>query len=251
LSFPTSLQHFLPFGCHKSSKFAPLRKTFEILWNTLKLALQELGKNKLRTFLSLFGVTIGIFCIIGVLATVSSLEKNIQDGVKSLGSNTIYIDKWDYQGGAEYPWWKYVNRPSPKLIETKLIREKINANINIVFNFSTQSFIEFDNNKLDGINYHGITEEFDKIQPIDIQYGRYLNQMEFDYGSPSIIIGYDNAEKLFGNPEKAVGKEVDLRNKKAIIVGVMRKQGKSFIEGWQFDQSIVLSYRFMKQMFVQ
>jgi putative ABC transport system permease protein len=225
-----------------------MRKTFEILWNTLKLAVQELGKNKLRTFLSLFGVTIGIFCIIGVLATVSSLEKNVQDGVKSLGSNTIYIDKWDYQGGAEYPWWKYVNRPSPKLIETKLLREKISADINIVFNFSTQSFIEFDNNKLDGINYHGITEEFDKIQPIDIQYGRYLNQMEFDYGSPSIIIGYDNAEKLFGNPEKAVGKEVDLRNKKAIIVGVRKKQGKSFIEGWQFDQSIVLSYRFMKQM---
>jgi putative ABC transport system permease protein len=225
-----------------------MRKTFEILWNTLKLAVQELGKNKLRTFLSLFGVTIGIFCIIGVLATVSSLEKNIQDGVKSLGSNTIYIDKWDYQGGAEYPWWKYVNRPSPKLIETKLLREKINADINIVFNFTAQSFIEFDNNKLDGINYHGITEEFDKIQPIDIQYGRYLNQMEFDYGSPSIIIGYDNAEKLFGNPEKAVGKEVDLRNKKAVIVGVIRKQGKSFIEGWQFDQSIVLSYRFMKQM---
>lgn len=225
-----------------------MRKTLEIVWTTLKLAVQELGKNKLRTFLSLFGVTIGIFCIIGVLATVSSLERNIQDGVKSLGSNTIYIDKWDYQGGAEYPWWKYVNRPSPKLIETKLIREKVNANINIVFNFTTQSFIQYENDKLDGINYHGITEEFDKIQPVEIQYGRYLNQLEFDQGTASILIGYDNAEKLFGNAEKALGKVVDLRNKKAVIVGVIKKQGKSFIEGWQFDQSILLSYRFMKQM---
>jgi putative ABC transport system permease protein len=225
-----------------------MRKTLEIVWTTLKLAVQELGKNKLRTFLSLFGVTIGIFCIIGVLATVSSLERNIQDGVKSLGSNTIYIDKWDYQGGADYPWWKYVNRPSPKLIETKLIREKVNANINIVFNFTTQSFIQYENDKLDGINYHGITEEFDKIQPVEIQYGRYLNQLEFDQGTASILIGYDNAEKLFGNPEKALGKVVDLRNKKAVIVGVIKKQGKSFIEGWQFDQSILLSYRFMKQM---
>ncbi len=225
-----------------------MRKTFEILYTTLKLALQELGKNKLRTFLSLFGVTIGIFCIIGVLSTVSSLERNIQDGVKSLGTNTIYIDKWDYQGGAEYPWWKYVNRPSPKLIETKLIKEKIGGNINIVFNFTAQSFIENENTRLDGINYHGITEEFDKIQPIEIQYGRYLNQLEFAYGTPSVVIGYENAEKLFGNPERAVGKEVDLRNKKAIIVGVMKKQGKSFIESWQFDQSVILSYKFMKQM---
>ena len=225
-----------------------MRKTIEILWTTFKLALQELGKNKMRTFLSLFGVTIGIFCIIGVLSTVSSLEKNIQDGIKSLGSNTIYIDKWDYQGGADYPWWKFVNRPSPKLNEIKLIKSKINADINIVFNFTTQSFIQYGNDKLDGINYHGITDEFDKIQPIDIQYGRYLNQMEFDYGTNSIIIGYENAEKLFGSAEKAIGKIVDLRNKKAIIVGVIKKQGKSFVEGWQFDQSILLSYGFMKQM---
>lgn len=225
-----------------------MRKTLEIIWTTLKLAVGELTKNKLRTFLSLFGVTIGIFCIIGVLSTVSSLEKNVQDGVKSLGSNTVYIDKWDYTGGADYPWWKYVNRPSPELYETKLIREKVGAKINLVFNFTTQSFIEYGSNKLDGINYHGITDEFDEIQPIEIQYGRYLNQMEFDQGTPSIVIGYENAEKLFGNPEKAVGKEVDLRNKKAIIVGVVKKQGRSFVEGWQFDQSIILSYKFMKQM---
>ena len=225
-----------------------MRKTLEIVWTTLKLAVQELTKNKLRTFLSLFGVTIGIFCIIGVLSTVNSLEKNIQDGIKSLGTNTIYIDKWDYQGGAEYPWWKYVNRPSPKLTEMKLIKEKINAKIAAVFSFTTQSFIQYDNDKLDGINYHGITDEFERIQPVEIAYGRYLNQMDFDFGTPNIVIGYENAEMLFGKAEKAVGKEVGLRNKKAIIIGVIKKQGKSFIDGWQFDKSIVLSYKFMKQM---
>jgi len=225
-----------------------MRKTFEILNTTLKLALQELRKNKMRTFLSLFGVTIGIFCIIGVLSTVSSLEKNIQDGIKSLGSNTIYIDKWDYQGGADYPWWKYVNRPSPKLIETRLIRDKIKADINIVFSFDANAFIQYENDKLDGISYHGVTDEFDKIQPIEIAYGRYLTPMEFESGINSIVIGYENAEKLFGKPEKAVGKIVTLRNKKAVIAGVMKKQGKSMIDGWAFDQSIVLSYKFMKQM---
>lgn len=225
-----------------------MRKTLEIVWTTLKLAVQELAKNKLRTFLSLFGVTIGIFCIIGVLSTVNSLEKNIQDGIKSLGTNTIYIDKWDYSGGAEYPWWKYVNRPSPKLMEMKLIKEKINAKIAAVYSFTTQSFIQFNNDKLDGINYHGITDEFEKIQPIEIAYGRYLNQIDFDLGTPNIVIGYENAEMLFGKAEKAVGKEVGLRNKKAIVIGVIKKQGKSFIDGWEFDKSIVLSYKFMKQM---
>ncbi|MGN6616472.1 MAG: ABC transporter permease, partial [Ilyomonas sp.] len=86
--------------------------------------MQELRVNKLRTFLSLFGITIGIFCIIGVLATVDSLQSKVQADVKSLGTNTIYIDKWQYSGGPDYPWWKYVNRPTPKYNEVKFIEEK-------------------------------------------------------------------------------------------------------------------------------
>ena len=103
-----------------------MRRILEITMSSFKLALQELWKNKLRTFLSLFGVTIGIFCIIGVLATVNSLEENIQREIKSLGTNTIYIDKWDYGagGGPDYPWWKYVKRPSPKFEELAEIEKR-------------------------------------------------------------------------------------------------------------------------------
>ena len=95
-----------------------MRRLLEISISSFKLALQELWKNKLRTFLSLFGVTIGIFCIIGVLASVNSLEHNIQTEIKALGTNTIYIDKWDYKAGAgghDFHWWKYVKRPYPAI----------------------------------------------------------------------------------------------------------------------------------------
>src|SRR5215203_5295349 len=103
-----------------------MRRLFEIIGSSFKMALQELLKNKLRTFLSLFGITIGIFCIIGVLSTVQSLEHNLQNEIKSLGTNTIYIDKWDYAagGGPEYPWWKYVKRPSPKYAEIAQIQSR-------------------------------------------------------------------------------------------------------------------------------
>src|SRR3954447_18132527 len=95
-----------------------------IIWNSFKIALQELRSNKLRTFLSLFGITIGIFCIIGVLATVESLESKVQGDLKSLGSNTIYIDKWDYGGGPDYPWWKFVKRPYPKYKEMQDVKSR-------------------------------------------------------------------------------------------------------------------------------
>jgi putative ABC transport system permease protein len=227
-----------------------ISKTFQIAISSLRLAFQELYKNKLRTFLSLFGVTIGIFCIIGVLSTVTSLEKNVQDGVKSLGSNTIYIDKWAYGGGdGDYPWWKYASRPTPTVNEARLLTEKVDADIEVVYNFSATSTVEHGNTNLEGINYHGVTQDFDKIQPIEIVHGRYLTTQDFDNGSSNIVIGYDNAEKLFGNPEKAVGAEVKLKSRKARIAGVIKKQGKSLIGGWDFDNSLVMPVGFLKQMF--
>ena len=57
-------------------------RIFEIIGSSIKMALEEFRSNKLRTFLSLFGITIGIFCIIGVLATVNSLERNVQNDIK-------------------------------------------------------------------------------------------------------------------------------------------------------------------------
>src|SRR6188508_79953 len=101
-----------------------MRRFFEILATSFRMAIEEFRSNKLRTFLSLFGITIGIFCIIGVLAVVNSLEQNIKNEVNSLGNNTIYVDKWVYAGGPDYPWWKYVNRPSPKFKELKQIKER-------------------------------------------------------------------------------------------------------------------------------
>ena len=224
-------------------------KTLKIIANSFRLAVLELKNNKLRTFLSLLGVTFGIFCIIGVLATVSSLEKNVQDDINSLGSNTIYLDKWDYSGGPDYPWWKYVNRPEPKYEEMHLILEKSSAVGNICFNLNSNFNVEHENDVIENVNYYGVSENFDVIQPFEMAYGRYLNGSEFNIGSPAIVMGYENAEVLFGNAEKALGKEVKLKNKKAVIVGIIKKQGKSLIGGWEFDRCIIMPYRFFKQMY--
>ena len=78
-----------------------MRKTLTVIWNSLLMALDELRVNKLRTFLSLFGVTIGIFCIIGVLATVQSLETSIKNDLSELGSSTIYVQTWPWGGNDE------------------------------------------------------------------------------------------------------------------------------------------------------
>ncbi|HUS02846.1 MAG TPA: ABC transporter permease, partial [Chitinophagaceae bacterium] len=210
--------------------------------------MQELMVNKLRTALSLIGISFGIFCIIGVLATVNSLEQNIQNEIKDLGTNTIYIDKWDYSGGPDYPYWKFVNRPIPKYEEMRFIKQRSQLAKHLAFNLNNAGNIEYRDNVLQGVTYYGVTEEQNLIQPVVIQYGRYISASEFLAGSSVVVLGYGNAEKLFIRADIAVGKQVILNGKKAKVIGVIKKEGQNLI-GWNYDQCIMLPYRFMKNIF--
>ena len=204
--------------------------------------------NKLRTSLSLIGISFGIFCIIGVLATVNSLEMNIQNQIKSLGTNTIYVDKWNYSGGPDYPWWKYVNRPVPKFSEVAFIKERSQLSTKVAFFIRTQGTVQYEDFALEGVDLYGISEEENDIQPVTITFGRFISGNEFASGSPVVVMGYDNAENLFGSPSLAIGQQVKIKDKAATVVGVIKKVGQSLI-GWNYDASVMLSYRFARQVF--
>jgi putative ABC transport system permease protein len=220
-----------------------------IVWNSFKLALQELRNNKLRTFLSLFGITIGIFCIIGVLATVESLQTKVQTDMKSFGSNTIYIDKWDYGGGPDYPWWKFVKRPYPKYREMQAIKSRSALATAVAYNISTRSNLEYRDAVLSNVTAYGVTEDFSNAITINLGYGRYLTETEFQAASPIALIGYLNAENLFGTAERALGQQVKYKGKAYTVAGVIKKQGKSLIDQWQFDEAIIVPYKSLASLF--
>jgi putative ABC transport system permease protein len=213
------------------------------------MALLELKVNKLRTFLSLFGITIGIFCIIGVLATVDSLKRKVHNDIDSFGNNTIYIDKWEYSGGSDYPWWKYYKRPVPKYSEMKFLKEKSQLASNICYFVSATANTGFEDSYLNNVNIYGITEDFNSIQTINILYGRYFNGSEFVRGTPVAVMGFTNAEDLFGSAEKAVNKEVVFHGKKVIILGVIEKQGKSIVGGFDYDECLLTPYQYFASIY--
>jgi len=219
---------------------------FEIVWNSFKMALEEFRSNKLRTFLSLFGITVGIFCIIGVLATVDSLEKNVKADINKLGTKTVYVDKWDYTG--QIPWWKLINRPVPKYEEAKMLKLRSSLAKNVAFNISTNGRIEWEDEAVTNVNLYGITEDFSHIQTLDMEMGRFLQQNDFDGGANDCIIGYSIAEKLFTNPAKAVGQQIKFLGKNANVIGLIKKQGQSMLGGWDFDECIITSYGYMRTL---
>jgi len=215
--------------------------------SAFRLTMQELKVNKLRTALSLIGISFGIFCIIGVLATVNSLQANIQNQINSLGTNTIFIDKWVYSGGPDYPWWKYVNRPEPKFEEVNFIKQRSRLSQNVAFEIDSRLTIEYESYALEGVFVLGVTEDYNEIQPITMGYGRYFSGAEFASGSPVAIIGYTNAENLFVNASLAVGKEIKIKGMKATIIGVIKKTGESMFGN--SDQQLIIPYRFARQIF--
>jgi len=224
-----------------------MRKTLTILASSFRLTMQELMVNKLRTSLSLIGISFGIFCIIGVLATVNSLEQNIQNQIKSLGTNTIYIDKWQYSGGPDYPWWKFVNRPEPKFEEVNFIKQRCELASNVAFVINDNVNVEYNSYALQGVTMFGVSEEENDIQPLVMAYGRFISENEFSSGSPVVIIGYTNAENLFGSADIALGKQVSVKNHNATIIGVIKKMGTN-IMGWDYDQCIMTPYRFAREI---
>ena len=226
-----------------------MMKLLTILSTSLTLAVKELLANKLRTFLSLFGITIGIFCIIGVLATVDSLENKVQTDLKSIGNNTIYVDKWSYSGGPDYPWWKYMNRPSVKYEEMKFIQERSQLYGAACFVVNKSISADYKDNILSNLNLYGATEDFNKIQTIDIVEGRYLSSADFERGIPTAVIGFEVALELYGSPEKAVGKLIGYNGRKLQVEGVIKKQGQSMIGGMDFDHAVITPYRYFAGIF--
>jgi putative ABC transport system permease protein len=225
-----------------------MSKALSILSNSMRLTLQELKVNKTRTALSLTGVAFGIFCIIGVLATVNSLEQNIQNEVSSLGNNTIYIDKWDYSGGPDKPFWKMRARPVMKYEEAGMIKERSELTQDITFLMQTGGNISHGNDMLQNAAVYGINEAQMAIQPISFAAGRYFSTTEFNNATNVGIIGYENAENLFGAAERGLGKQVEVKGKKVTVIGIIKKEGKNFI-GWDYDNCIMLPYKFCRTFF--
>ncbi len=228
-----------------------MRKMLNILWNSFKMSLGELKNNKLRSALSLTGVAFGIFCIISVLATVNSLEYKIQSDITALGTNTIYIDKWEYGAGdnGDYPWWKFVNRPIPEYNEVKYIKQRASLAENVAYFTQNYTRLDYGNSELQGVNIYGVSNEYNDIQTIDIAAGKYFSEGDFSRGTPVAVIGYNNAEQFFGTPDRAIGKQVTFDGHRVTVIGVVQKQGQNFGPGFDYDHSVLLPYYYYASIY--
>ena len=223
-------------------------KLFGILWNSFRMAIQELRVNKLRTFLSLFGITIGIFCIIGVLATVDSLERKVQNDIKAFGNNTIYIDKWSYAGGPDYPWWKYFQRPPGTFAEYKFLEERLKNADGVTISASSNATIQAGSNSFEGSALTGIAYTYQDVFEVALEEGRYFSESEINAARNLIIIGKKIATTLFPN-QPALGKEVKIKGMKFTVIGIFEEEGEGFLELPSKDEACLIPFGAFSKMY--
>lgn len=206
------------------------------------MALNALVVNKLRTFLSLLGITIGILSIISVFTVVDSMERNVRESVQSLGDNVIYIQKWPWTFGPGYPWWKYYRRPLPSPKEMEMVRKRSKTAAAVCFMASRNSTVEYLNNSLENVAMVAVSPDYDKIKSFELVQGRYVTLFEFEGGRNVAVIGSTVAEGLFGEAS-AVGKTIKVKGRKIKVIGVFDKEGDSMF-GNSLDEQILLPIEF-------
>jgi putative ABC transport system permease protein len=211
---------------------------------SLLFAWQSLAANKLRSFLSLLGITIGIFAIILVFTIVDSLENNIRGSIKTLGNNVVYVQKWPWLFGPDYPWWKYINRPTPQYYELDELQQRCKSTEALAYRLGARKTIKYKSNSVQNAVISGVSHDFYKIKSFELSAGRYFSQNETDAGYHVALIGAEIAAGLFPN-EDPIGKEIKISGQKATVIGLIKKEGESLL-GNSFDYQAMIPFNFAR-----
>ncbi len=187
-------------------------------------AINAIIVNKVRTILSLLGITIGIFSIISVFTVFDSMELSLKNSLESLGDDIVFVTKWPLIGTANTPWWKYYNRPQPSVNELKEIQRRSSTTEAAAIMFSLRKTVKFESNHIENASVQAASHDYDKVIYFEISDGRYFTTLESHAGNPIAIIGHDIAENLFQGFDP-IGRKINVMGRKLEVIGIIKKEG--------------------------
>lgn len=218
-----------------------------VLKESFRFAIDALRNNKLRTFLSLMGVTVGIFSIIGVLAAVDSLERQIKDSLSSLDQSTIILCHISF-GPTDVPRWKREQFPLVTYEDYQYLKRTLPETkaISYVLNVPSQT-IKYEDETLESVQVGATTHEYYDIESLQFQEGRFFNEAESISGSSVIVIGDEIKNQLFGEDGNAIGKKIKIFSRKLTVIGVLKKEGSAL--GDSKDEAVVLPVNLTRKIY--
>jgi len=223
----------------------------EIMWlkmfrESFLFAFNSVAVNKLRTFLSLFGITIGIVSIISVFTVFDWMENSIRTSIESLGDNTIYVEKWPWAANADVKWWDMIKWPPPSTDDYEAIQRRSVSTGAVCYSVYSRESVKYRGNVANKASVMAVTHDFENVRSFEIEKGRYFTQSESAGGKPVTIIGAELASQLFDN-EEPVGKDISVDRYKARVIGVFKKEGKGGLSDNGMDETTLVPLNFSRQ----
>lgn len=228
-----------------------MRQIFRILFEGAAQAWQQLMANKLRSFLSLLGITIGIFCIIGVKSAVNSLEDNIRGSLAKLGNDVIYLDKFSWGEDPGQNYWKWMRRPNQSFEEYEALKSKLKFAKQVGFwKFLGVKTLKWQSSSVENVAFLSMTEDCSEIFRLEfMEGGRFFSPAEYTNGSDVCIIGANIAEELFPEGIDPLDKTVSVGGRKLRVVGVVTPSGKDILKVMNFDNAVLISHTLARRGF--
>lgn len=218
-----------------------------IIYESVVQALGQLNSNRLRSFLSLLGITIGIFCIIGVFSAVDSLEDNVRGSLAKLGDDVIYIQKISWSENPDN-WFKYLRRPNVNYQDYEVVKAKVNSAQLVTYYVGIgRKTVKHLKSSADQAYMLGVTDEFSEMFKLNYEQGRFFSPNEYHYGANKCVLGFKVAEAIFGSLDP-IGKSVKISGRNYEVIGVLEKSGESIINIMNFDEVILVSYELARKI---
>lgn len=196
----------------------------------IKVALNSLKANRLRSFLTIVGIVVGIFSIITISTIIEMLQTSIEKGTAMLGQNTFQIQKWPVvQTGGPGSGIKYRNRPDITLEQFYKLKEKLTkAKYVAAEQWTFGKLLKAGNIETNpNVQIVGVTSEAFPNNQWYVQDGRAINERDVQRYEPFIVIGIDIAKKLFSK-SNPLNQYITLDGHKFRIIGVLESQGDFF-----------------------
>ncbi len=217
-------------------------------WSVFKesfaLSVQQLFSNKLRSSLSLLGVTIGIFSIITILTAIDALK--ISGSINKLGDNIVFVGKWPWMfSDSDYPWWDYFKRPHPTYDDYRKLKKRMTKAEDISFTVDpSNSYPTYRGESIENAKVKGATQEYADVFDFNIEEGRYFSSSESNLGVAVAVIGGGLAEEMRKLSPELLGKSIEVFGRKVKIIGIIKKEGQGGLLGMNNDQQIMVPYLF-------
>ncbi len=196
-----------------------------LITEILRLASASLNANKLRSSLTVLGIAVGVFSVIGVMTLIDGMRSSVESGLNILGANSFQINK----AAPFTDWNRFRNRRDITYAMAMRFRGLLDESVRVSLQLERggKVVVYRDRRTNPSVNLRGGDENFIGAFNFDVAAGRNLGPVDVEYARPVVVLGYDVAAKIFQS-EEPVGRTVRIDAQNYLVVGVMAPKGTSF-----------------------